>query len=91
MNLRNSPLKISILIAIVHCIFGNAIGAKSDNTFIQLIFLPYSFIGGMSDFAGWDTLSVILELIGLIIMTIIFHPIGLWLYKEKSEDSNTKS
>lgn len=91
MNLRNSPIKISIITAIVHCILGNVWGAKSDNIFIQTIFLPYSFIGGMSDFAGWGTMSVILELIGLFVMTVIFYPIGLFLYKEKTNDSNTKS
>lgn len=57
----------------------------------QLIFLPYSFIGGMSDFAGWDTMSVILELIGLIMMIMIFYPIALMLYKEKPNDGETKS
>ena len=89
MNLRNSTWKIPVIIAILHCILGNAVGAKSDNSFTQAIFLPYSFIAGMSDFAGWGFLSYLLELAGLVVMTIIFYPIGLWLYKDEFKDGNT--
>ncbi|HEY8898673.1 MAG TPA: hypothetical protein VIM79_27780 [Niastella sp.] len=90
MNLRNNTWKIPVLVAILHCILGNAWGAKSDNTFIQTLFLPYSFIGGMSDFAGWGFLSYFLELGGLAVMIIVFHPIGLWLYKGDPKNEETK-
>jgi hypothetical protein len=88
MNLRKNTFKIPALIAIFHCILGNTLGAESDNIFIQAIFLPYSFIAGISDFAGWGLLSVFLEIAGLIVMTIIFHPIGLLLYKGNSKDGD---
>jgi uncharacterized membrane protein len=82
MKIRNSAFKISILISILHCLLGNLIGANSDNLFVEIIFLPYSFIAGMSSFAGWDFLSIILELVGLVFMTLIFYPIGLMFRKE---------
>jgi hypothetical protein len=90
MNLRNNTWKIPVIIAILHCILGNAVGAKSDNTFIQIVFLPYSFIAGISDFAGWGFLSYFLEMAGLAAMTIVFHPIGLWLYKENNKDGGAQ-
>jgi hypothetical protein len=83
MKFKGNAIRISIVIAVLHCILGNVIGARSDNIFIQFIFLPYSFIAGMSDFAGWGFLSVVLELVGLIVMTIIFYPVGLLLEKKK--------
>jgi hypothetical protein len=90
MNLRNNTWKIPVIIAILHCILGNTVGAKSDNTFIQIVFLPYSFIAGISDFAGWGLSGYFLELGGLAVMTIIFHPIGLWLYKGNNKDGDAQ-
>ena len=77
MKFRDSAFKISILISILHCILGNLIGAKFDNAFLEIIFLPYSFIAGLSNFVGWDFLSLILELASIIFMTLIFYPLGL--------------
>ncbi len=53
---------------------------------MESVFLPYSFIAGMSNFAGWDFLSIILEIVGFVIMTFIFFPIGLLFYKDKEVD-----
>ncbi|ANE51934.1 hypothetical protein [Flavisolibacter tropicus] len=83
MKIRNSALKIAILVSILHCLLGNLIGARSDNSFVQVVFLPYSLIAGMSNFAGWDSLSLILELAGLILMTLLFYPLGLLIEKDK--------
>jgi hypothetical protein len=82
MKIRNSAFRIAMLISILHCILGNLIGAKSDNSFVEFIFLPYSFIGGLSNFAGWDFLSLIFELAGLVLMTLIFYPLGVLIKKK---------
>ena len=76
---KSNAFKIAILISILHCILGNLIGANSDNLFVEGVFLPYSFIAGMSNYAGWDSLSVILELAGLVIMTLIFYAFVLFI------------
>jgi hypothetical protein len=75
MKSRKTTFAIAILIAIIHCVLGNLIGASYNisSNFLEFIFLPYSFIGGLSNFAGWDTLSIVLELIGLVVMTFIFY------------------
>jgi hypothetical protein len=83
MKIRYSAIRISILISIVHCILGNSIGAKTDNLFLEIVFLPYSFIVGLSNFAGWDLLSLVLELVGLLFMVLIFYPVGLYFKKNK--------
>lgn len=38
---------------------------------IEMLFAPYTFVGGMSAFAGWDWLSFLLETI-IFIITIPF-------------------
>jgi len=64
-----------ITIALFHCIAGNIIGVSDVPVFIQTLFLPYSFISGMSSFAGWDELSLILEVVSFGIMTMIIYAI----------------
>ena len=86
MKIRNSALKLAILISSLHCILGNVIGARSDNTFIGIIFLPYSFIGGLSDFAGWGSLSLILELAGLISMALFFYILVIFVKRTNVQD-----
>jgi hypothetical protein len=85
MKLRDSALKISILISLLHCVLGNIVGPKTDITLIEILFMPYTFIAGMSDFSGWSLLSVVFEIAGLIIMTIIFYPIGLLIEKKENK------
>jgi len=84
-KLRNSALRITIVITIIHCILGNLIGIYWNNP-IGFLFLPYSFIAGMSSFAGWDKLSLILELTSLPVMGLIFYPFGLMLEKKTSRN-----
>ena len=83
MKTRNSAIKITLLISIVHCFLGNLIGANTENEVVEIIFLPYSLIGGMSNLFGWDSISIILEFAGFIIMTLIFYPIGILLSRIK--------
>jgi len=83
MKIRNSALKIAIVIAVLHCLLGNIVGDKSGNSFVQIIFLPYSFIAALSNYAGWDFLSIVFEIGGLILMTLVFYPVGL-LIKRKA-------
>jgi hypothetical protein len=64
---------VSIVITLVHFIIGNIVGHYSFGDVIDIIFLPYSFIAGMSNFAGWDSLSYVLEAISLIIVFIIVY------------------
>ena len=77
MKIKNKAFKIAVLISILHCFLGNFVGAEADSTFIQCVFFPYSFIGGLANFAQWDCIVLILMLIALLIMTFIFYPIGL--------------
>jgi hypothetical protein len=85
MNIRRSAFKITILIALIHCIIGNIIGAFSDGLgILEYLFLPYTFIAGLSAFAGWDFLSVILEVGSFVLMTLLFYPVGLFLQKDEA-------
>ena len=84
MNIRSSAWKIAILVALLHGILGNMVGACSDGKGIKgYLFLPYTFIHGMSAFAGWSDLSILLEIISFALMTILFYPVGLFLQKSK--------
>ena len=70
-----TKIKISSLITIIHFIIGNIISHQSVIIIIEIIFLPYTFIAGLSNFAGWDTLSYILELGSFIIIFAIVYGI----------------
>jgi hypothetical protein len=83
MQIRKNALKISLLISFVHCVLGNLIAINiTNNTFLDAIFMPYTFIGGLSQFAGWDLFSITLEILSFILMVAIFYPIGLILKKD---------
>ncbi len=78
-------LKIALVFSIIHFIVGNIIGINMINSiFLELIGLPYTFIAGMSQFAGWDYLSLIFEICSFVFMTMLFYPIGLLIKKNKS-------
>lgn len=78
--MKRSPFKVSLLIAIAHCIIGNTVAFYDTNTVIEIIFSPYTFIVGMSNFAGWDALSYILELASFfIIFFIVYFIVKFWL------------
>lgn len=79
MKSRKRTLVFAILISVIHCVLGNLVGGSYNisSGFLEFIFLPYSFIGGLSNFAGWDFLSIILELIGFVFMTFIFYGVVL--------------
>ncbi len=83
MKFRSKTFLIAILISTIHCILGNLIGGSYDisSNFLDFIFLPYSFIAGMSNFAGWDSLSIILELFGFAFMTFFFYFAKLFIQK----------
>jgi uncharacterized membrane protein len=85
MTEKNNNFKVAFLIAFVHCIIGNVIGMSLiDNSFLETIFLPYTFIVGLSQFAGWDWFSVILQIFSLLLMTLIFYLLALILIRKKS-------
>jgi len=79
----------AFFISIIHCVLGNLIGGSYNisSNFLEFIFLPYSFIAGLSNFAGWDTLSIVLELFGFIFMTFIFY--GVVLFVQHLRTKNT--
>jgi hypothetical protein len=86
MGIRNSRLKISLLITLIHFVIGNAIGmSASDLPVLEVLFLPYTFIAGMSQFAGWDGLSIALEIFSFLLMMAVFYPIGALVAREKSK------
>jgi len=64
---------ITFFITLIHCVSGNIIGVSNAPEFIKSLFFPYSLISGMSSFAGWDGLSLMLEVISLGIMSLIFY------------------
>ncbi len=80
-------LVYSIIIAILYLTLGNTfaiLGMKNisnsfyNNIIVQLIFLPYTFIGGMSTYAGWDWSSIVLEsVIFVISIPIIFSTLRI--------------
>lgn len=84
MKIRGSGFKIAFAIALVHCVIGNIIGISFiDSILLEILFFPYVFISGLSQFAGWDWLSLILEILSLFLMTAFFYPIGMLLERKK--------
>jgi hypothetical protein len=74
----SDTLKTAIITAAIHCIIGNLIGIYTDaEGVLGIVFLPYTFIAGMSDFAGWDLLSFVFEILAFCFMIIVFLPVGL--------------
>lgn len=86
MKLKSS-ISIAIIFTLVHCIIGNVIGIySSGQSFWAYLFLPYSFISGMSEFAGWDELSIVFEILALFVSFLIFYTIVLsisYLFRRK--------
>jgi uncharacterized membrane protein len=66
-------MKIALVASIVYLLLGNIVGVQSEefpcSDFIKVLFAPYTFIAGMSSFAGWDWLSLVMEAI-IFVMTI---------------------
>ncbi len=71
------PFVISFVAALLHCIIGNWLARFDTNIILECLFLPYTFIAGLSNFAGWDSLSLILEIVSLATITIILYPFAL--------------
>lgn len=88
--MKNSPFKISLLITLVHCILGNVVAFYETNKIVEIIFIPYTFIAGMSNFAGWDTLSYILELVSFSIVFLIVYTIARFLFKKATLGNQKK-
>ena len=85
MKLRENGLKTAFLITTIHCIVGNYIGMSNLNfPVLEVIFLPYTFIAGMSQYTGWGILSLVLEILSFILMTLIFYPIAM-LFERKNK------
>lgn len=70
-----SSIKLSILIAVAHCVIGNVLAFYDVHEVIEVLFMPYTFIAGMSNFAGWDSLSYALEAVSLIIIFVFVYGI----------------
>lgn len=85
MHHRNNSLKISLLISLVHLITGNMVGmSSSDHPVLDIIFLPYTFIAGLSQFAGWDRLSYVLEFGSFLLMTAVFYLLVLLITRRRA-------
>ena len=59
---------IALIISVVYFRVGNATAIAGvhhfsneflNSAFIEILFAPYTFIAGMSTFAGWDWLSCV--------------------------------
>jgi len=89
MKFRKKTFALAILISIVHCVLGNLIGGSYNisSNFLDFIFLPYSFIAGLSNLAGWDSLSIVLELFGFVVMTFIFYEVLLFIRSLRTKDA----
>jgi hypothetical protein len=89
--IRNSAWKIAILMDLTHFVIGNLLGIYftrtqgTDSTIesiLGMLFLPYTFIAGIAEFAGWDSAALILDFAALLFMLAIFYPIGALLEKK---------
>lgn len=89
MKSRKKTLAFAILISMIHCVLGNLIGGNYNisSNFLDFIFLPYSFIAGLSNFAGWDSLSIVLEIFGFVVMTCIFYGVLLFFQSIWTKDT----
>lgn len=67
----SNAVKISALITFFHCLIGNILAYYSVGIVLEVLFLPYTFIAGMSNFAGWGLLSLLLEGAAVIVIFII--------------------
>lgn len=72
----------ALAMAVVYLVVGNMVTIhavhNSSNELLnaksmQLFFAPYTFIAGMSEFAGWGALSYFLEVIIFIITIPFFY------------------
>lgn len=78
---KSKAFKIAFFITIIHFVIGNLVAKSTVSTLIEVIFMPYTFIAGMSDFAGWDTLSYILEFVSLIVVfTVVYFIVKFPLF-----------
>ncbi|WP_276131934.1 hypothetical protein [Polluticoccus soli] len=73
---------IALIFAILYLILGNVFAVRgmqnTSNEFfnsplIEILFAPYTFVGGMSAFAGWDWLSFVLESLIFVITIPFFY------------------
>lgn len=77
MKKETSARSITFILVAVHCITGNAVGIWCDNAIAEIIFFPFSYIAGLSEYAGWGSFSLILELVAIAIMLTVFYPLSL--------------
>lgn len=70
---KSNTLKVAFFITIIHFTLGNLLAKWSVSNIIDVVFIPYTFIAGMSDFAGWDTLSYTLEFVSFIIVFTVVY------------------
>ncbi len=85
MHRRNNSLKIALLLSLIHLIAGNMVGMSvNDHHVLDIVFLPYTFIAGISQFAGWDMVSFVLELGSFLLMTAVFYPLGMLITRRRA-------
>jgi hypothetical protein len=90
MKIKSTSFAISFLIAITHCIIGSLLAQYNLNPFLEVIFLPYTFIAGLSYLVGWDFLSYFLEFISVFVITTFIYLFVIAFFK-KSKKINTKN
>ena len=81
-KIKKYPFLISLLIAFIHGILGSWLAKYDLNPFVEFLILPYTFIAGMSYFAGWGALSFILVIISILFITLIIYPIVILVIKD---------
>jgi|GEM_PF-3577703 len=84
MSDKNRKLLIALFIAIGHLILGNIVGIYSEGGILELLFIPYSFIAGMSAFAGWDGLSLLLEMASFAFFFAIIYALISFFSKDNT-------
>ena len=94
-GLRNlSVYKISLLVSIIYCIIGNAVGFWLYKEYISddgllfllfLLFLPYTFPWGIGMLVGMEfsVIFILIQLLLIYLFSWIFLPVGLIISKRQ--------
>ena len=77
-------LRYTLILSLVHLMLSNFVGWLMCHFLIisdglVLVFLPYTFVWSLSCMVGWDGLSVLFMLLGFLIVSVLFYPIGNYL------------
>jgi len=85
--------RTALVLSFIYLALGNItaiIGTENPSNeflnsgFVGTLFAPYTFVAGMSTFAGWDLLSFILEIV-IFVVTIPFFYFIVFMFQNINE------